>query len=59
MTLPELLETRDKIIANRKRIPKRLYTFGLGRLQYEIYKRRTTTKSGLYVPYDKNRTEDL
>ena len=59
MTLPELLETRDKLIENKKEIHAcldgvNLFKFAMGRLQTLIYNKRTQRKSGLVIPYNKD-----
>ena len=60
MTLPELLETRDKIKDNKKAIQKvgleqrrpKLFEFAMARLQQHIHRRRTIRASGLIIPYN-------
>ena len=63
MTLPELLETRDKIISFEKDIKRldngnELYKFAMSHLQHYIYYRRTHRSSGLVIPYNKDITND-
>jgi hypothetical protein len=63
MTLPELLQTRDNLIANKDDIlklndGKTLYKFAVGRLQSFIYYRRTHRAGGLIIPYDKDLNTD-
>lgn len=63
MTLPELLELRDKIVkykADMLRLEngKEMFKFAMGRIQSFIYLRRTHRKSGLVIPYDKDITTD-
>ena len=63
MTLPELLETRDKLIEFKDQIKKehngtQMLKFALGRVQQLIHYRRTHRKSGLVIPYNKDIMND-
>lgn len=58
MSLAELLELRDKIHSHKNQTDKKFYVKAMGYLQSLIYKKRTTTKGGLFIPYNKDRTEE-
>lgn len=61
-SLADLIKLREDLVGQKKDIiekwGKRNYAMVMGKVQSYIWKKRTHTKSGLIVPYDKDKVND-